>query len=236
MIGIDIGLFMSGIVVVESVFGWPGIGQLAWQAIQRVDIPIIMGVTLVSAFAIVLDNFLADLIAPLIDPRIKLPFGSSPILSVRVRYKWEGVEVGTRHGQLEAGDRHNLVRQTQLVYERLPIVEPIVLGCWRELYVLCRQVDHAIAGVGHIVATGRRVVVEVGTDPTFCVHEPAEQTPNFLGATRTQLYLLLEMAEFDAAGYHNAVISRRNLHFEPTSLRVILIEAPVRPCAGSQIG
>jgi len=72
MIGIDIGIFMSGIVVVESVFGWPGIGQLAWQAIQRVDIPIIMGVTLVSAVAIVIGNLLADLIAPLIDPRIKL--------------------------------------------------------------------------------------------------------------------------------------------------------------------
>ncbi|MYM56329.1 ABC transporter permease [Thalassovita mangrovi] len=72
MIGIDIGLFMSGIVVVESVFGWPGIGQLAWQAIQRVDIPIIMGVTLVSAFFIVLGNLLADLIAPMVDPRIKL--------------------------------------------------------------------------------------------------------------------------------------------------------------------
>ncbi|ARE41229.1 Dipeptide transport system permease protein DppB [Rhodovulum sp. P5] len=72
MIGIDIGLFMSGIVVVESVFGWPGIGQLAWQAIQRVDIPIIMGVTLVSACFIVLGNLIADLIAPLVDPRIKL--------------------------------------------------------------------------------------------------------------------------------------------------------------------
>ncbi|EHK59183.1 binding-protein-dependent transport systems inner membrane component [Mesorhizobium alhagi CCNWXJ12-2] len=72
MIGIDIGLFMSGIVVVESVFGWPGIGQLAWQAIQRIDIPIIMGVTMVSAFAIVIGNLLADLIAPLVDPRIKL--------------------------------------------------------------------------------------------------------------------------------------------------------------------
>lgn len=72
MIGIDIGLFMSGIVVVESVFGWPGVGQLAWQAIQRVDIPIIMGVTIVSAFAIVLGNLIADLITPLIDPRIKL--------------------------------------------------------------------------------------------------------------------------------------------------------------------
>ena len=72
MIGIDIGLFMGGIVVVESVFGWPGIGQLAWQAIQRVDIPIIMGVTLVSACAIVLGNLLADIVAPFIDPRIKL--------------------------------------------------------------------------------------------------------------------------------------------------------------------
>ena len=72
MIGIDIGYFMSGIVVVESVFGWPGIGQLAWQAIQRIDIPIIMGVTLVSACAIVIGNLVADLIAPLIDPRIKV--------------------------------------------------------------------------------------------------------------------------------------------------------------------
>ncbi|AXI43552.1 ABC transporter permease [Sulfitobacter sp. SK011] len=72
MIGIDIGIFMGGLVVVESVFGWPGIGQLAWQAIQRVDIPIIMGVTLVTAFAIVLGNLLADIITPLIDPRIKL--------------------------------------------------------------------------------------------------------------------------------------------------------------------
>lgn len=72
MIGIDIGIFMGGIVVVEGVFGWPGIGQLAWQAIQRVDIPIIMGVTLVSACAIVLGNLIADLIVPLIDPRIRI--------------------------------------------------------------------------------------------------------------------------------------------------------------------
>lgn len=70
MIGIDIGIFMGGLVVVESVFGWPGIGQLAWQAIQRVDIPIIVGVTMVSAVAIVIGNIIADLIAPFVDPRI----------------------------------------------------------------------------------------------------------------------------------------------------------------------
>jgi peptide/nickel transport system permease protein len=72
MIGLDIGIFMSGAVVVESVFGWPGIGQLAWQAIQRVDIPIIVGVTLVAAVAIIIGNLLADIIAPFIDPRIRL--------------------------------------------------------------------------------------------------------------------------------------------------------------------
>jgi peptide/nickel transport system permease protein len=71
MIGIDIGQFMSGLVVVEAVFGWPGIGQLAWQAIQQVDIPIIMGVTIVSALAIVFGNLLADIAAPFADPRIR---------------------------------------------------------------------------------------------------------------------------------------------------------------------
>src|ERR1700734_2748495 len=72
MIGIDIGQFMGGVVVVEAVYGWPGIGQLAWQAIQEVDVPIIMGVTLVSSLAIVLGNLLADLVAPLLDPRIRV--------------------------------------------------------------------------------------------------------------------------------------------------------------------
>jgi peptide/nickel transport system permease protein len=71
MIGIDIGQFMGGVVVVEAVYGWPGIGQLAWQAIQQVDVPIIMGVTLVSSLAIVLGNLLADIVAPVLDPRIR---------------------------------------------------------------------------------------------------------------------------------------------------------------------
>lgn len=71
MIGLDIGLLMGGVVVVESVFGWPGIGQLAWQAIQVLDIPIIMGTVLLTALFIVLGNFLADVLYPLADPRIR---------------------------------------------------------------------------------------------------------------------------------------------------------------------
>ena len=72
MIGLDVGIFMSGVVVVESVFGWPGIGQLMWQAIQTLDIPIIMGVTVVAAAFIILGNLIADLVTPLVDPRIRL--------------------------------------------------------------------------------------------------------------------------------------------------------------------
>jgi peptide/nickel transport system permease protein len=71
MIGLDIGFFMAGAVVVESVYGWPGIGQLAWQAIQVIDIPIIMGVTLVAAVSIVVGNLLADLVMPVVDPRLR---------------------------------------------------------------------------------------------------------------------------------------------------------------------
>jgi len=71
MIGVDIGLLMGGIVVVESVFGWPGIGQLAWQAIQVLDIPIIMGTVLLTAVFIIAGNLLADILYPLVDPRIR---------------------------------------------------------------------------------------------------------------------------------------------------------------------
>ena len=72
MIGLDVGIFMSGVVVVENVFGWPGVGQLMWQAIQSLDIPIIMGVTVVAACFIIFGNLIADLVAPVIDPRISL--------------------------------------------------------------------------------------------------------------------------------------------------------------------
>lgn len=71
MIGLDVGNFMQGVIVVEAVFGWPGIGQLAWEAIQQLDIPVIMGVTIVAAIAIVLGNLLADIFTSVLDPRIR---------------------------------------------------------------------------------------------------------------------------------------------------------------------
>lgn len=72
MIGMDIGYFMGGLVVVESVFGWPGVGQLTWQAVQQLDTPIIVGMTTLSAMAIVFGNLFSDLVSPLLDPRIDI--------------------------------------------------------------------------------------------------------------------------------------------------------------------
>ncbi len=71
MIGLDIGTFMGGVVVVESVFGWPGLGRLVWDAIRVVDIPIIVGVVIFSAAFITLANLLADFVQPFIDPRVR---------------------------------------------------------------------------------------------------------------------------------------------------------------------
>jgi peptide/nickel transport system permease protein len=72
-IGYDMGFLIANAVIVESVFGWPGIGQLMWQqGIQRLDYPIIMGVTITAALFIVLGSLLADLVVPLIDPRVRL--------------------------------------------------------------------------------------------------------------------------------------------------------------------
>jgi len=71
MVGSDIGFFLSGSVVVESVFGWPGLGKLTWYSVGLVDVPVILGVVLLSAVMIVLGNLLADLALPLFDPRVR---------------------------------------------------------------------------------------------------------------------------------------------------------------------
>ena len=54
----------------ESVFAWPGIGQLAVQAVLNLDVPMIMGTVLFSACLVVAANLVVDLLYPRIDPRI----------------------------------------------------------------------------------------------------------------------------------------------------------------------
>lgn len=68
--GMDLGSLMGGLIVTESIFAWPGIGQLAVTSIMYQDMPLIMGTVLVAAIAVVLANFVVDLLYAVADPRI----------------------------------------------------------------------------------------------------------------------------------------------------------------------
>jgi peptide/nickel transport system permease protein len=71
MIGLDLGSYLSGVVTVEVVFGWPGIGSEAVRALQNLDRPVVMGTVIVGAVAVVLFNLLADLARMFVDPRTR---------------------------------------------------------------------------------------------------------------------------------------------------------------------
>jgi len=71
-IGLDMGYFLGGVVVVESVYAWPGVGKLAFDAISSDDINLIMGTVLVSAVFVVAANLLVDIAQAWVDPRITL--------------------------------------------------------------------------------------------------------------------------------------------------------------------
>jgi ABC-type dipeptide/oligopeptide/nickel transport system permease component len=71
MVGLDFALYMSGVVFVESVFAWPGIGQLQTQAFGDLDRPVLMGTVVVAAVVVVLANLAADTVRMLVDPRTR---------------------------------------------------------------------------------------------------------------------------------------------------------------------
>lgn len=71
MIGMDLGSYLSGVVTVEVVFGWPGIGLLAVESLQNLDRPVVMGTVLVGSVAVVFFNLIADLLRMYVDPRTR---------------------------------------------------------------------------------------------------------------------------------------------------------------------
>ncbi len=71
MAGMDIPWFIGGVVLVERVFDWPGLGRLAVEAIETVDVPLILGTVIVTAFIVVVSSILIDIIQGLVDPRIR---------------------------------------------------------------------------------------------------------------------------------------------------------------------
>jgi len=72
MAGIQIGSLLGGSVVVESVFGWPGLGLLAFQAMFARDFNLLLGIFFLSACRVVIVNLLIDLFYSFLDPRIEM--------------------------------------------------------------------------------------------------------------------------------------------------------------------
>ena len=72
VLGMQIGLLLSGAVVTETVFAWPGMGRLAVDSIRMGDYPVVQAIVVIFAFFIIISNLAADILAALIDPRIRL--------------------------------------------------------------------------------------------------------------------------------------------------------------------
>jgi peptide/nickel transport system permease protein len=71
LFGLTIPAFFSGALVTETIFAWPGIGLLTFEAATQRDYPVIMGTVMFSAFLVILGNLLSDIGYSLLDPRIK---------------------------------------------------------------------------------------------------------------------------------------------------------------------
>lgn len=69
--GVYIALLISGSILVETVFSWPGFGRLAYRAILQQDFPLIQGVVLTAAAIVMLANYLTDILYVYLDPRIR---------------------------------------------------------------------------------------------------------------------------------------------------------------------
>lgn len=72
MLGLQVGSLLGGAILVETVFSWPGIGRLAFDAVFRRDVPLVMGVLFFSSLLVLLVGLVIDLLYTRLDPRIVL--------------------------------------------------------------------------------------------------------------------------------------------------------------------
>ena len=72
IVGVQVGSVLGGSVLVESVFGWPGLGRLAFEAVQQRDYNVLLGILLLSSLLVILVNLAVDLLYAVLDPRIEL--------------------------------------------------------------------------------------------------------------------------------------------------------------------
>lgn len=71
MIALDVPSMFAGALFIETIFSWPGMGRLFWEAARGRDYPVLLGVILINAAVIVFANILADLFYAMVDPRVQ---------------------------------------------------------------------------------------------------------------------------------------------------------------------
>ena len=71
VISLDIGYLLGGIIVVEEIFAWPGLGRLLIYALENRDLPVIQAITLLLAAVYALSNLFSDLVIAALDPRVR---------------------------------------------------------------------------------------------------------------------------------------------------------------------
>lgn len=71
IIGMGIGLMFTGSVLTETVFSWPGLGRLTFDSISARDYPVLMGLFIMVSVAVIIGNFIADVLYSVLDPRIR---------------------------------------------------------------------------------------------------------------------------------------------------------------------
>jgi peptide/nickel transport system permease protein len=71
IVGLDLGILLGGAILTESVFNIPGVGRLAFDAIERGDLPMVQGTVLIGAFFIVLLTLVVDVLYAFLDPRVR---------------------------------------------------------------------------------------------------------------------------------------------------------------------
>lgn len=72
VVGLQLPRIIGGAVIIEQIFAWPGLGDLAWKAIGQRDYPVILGITMLSGVAVMVVNIITDFIYVLVDPRVSL--------------------------------------------------------------------------------------------------------------------------------------------------------------------
>jgi peptide/nickel transport system permease protein len=91
MLGMDVGIWITNAVFIETVFGLPGVGRLLTTSLLRRDLPVVMAITVFLAVLIIVLNMVVDLLYAALDPRVRAGGGEQRVGGVRAPARTEPV-------------------------------------------------------------------------------------------------------------------------------------------------